>query len=274
MSHSIESVIDRHSEIVALEQLCEHNSEKRILFVEAITGYGKTALMDKFWAYIGTKNLPRAFVELSPHVIDETHILHKIADAWGIEHFCSFRHIVESEPYYDPVLINKNVLVGWGQSKLGIQVSVNENAWNAYIRRLTEAWLEDARNIPSLDSPYFVLMDDYNSAGMDQGDGNLVSRSVERWYEMIFLPRVVRIPHLRLVVSGRKTPRIGRDIETYALRCQLGPIHSVKDWMQFVRHIRGAELPYEAVRAVCIVHDGHPLLLATALLLLCDSWTD
>jgi len=269
------NVIDRQIETAILEQLCELNSTKRILFVEASTGFGKTALIDKFWATLEAKNLPRASISLSPHVIDECQILHRITEAWGIDHFGSFRCILDGGPPSESISIHKNIVVGLGKARPGIQVSIlGDKVWGTYVRRLTEAWFSDIANIPSKTVPHLLLIDDYNSSTSDQGGAGSISSVLERWIELEFLPKAAKVPHLRVIVSGRKTPRIGHDTETYVIRRSLGPIHDVTDWMQFVRGTRGSELPYEAVKAMCLEHKGYPLDLATALVLLCEFWAD
>jgi hypothetical protein len=112
-------------------------------------------------------------------------------------------------------------------------------------------------DLQALKRPLLLLLDTYEQASDDS----------RRWLETQLLPRLDRAPGLVVLIAGHKTPDPGGTVwAPLAEHCELSPIDSVQDWVDYSRRQwPDVTLPRHEIALLAGTAFGNPSLVGTLL---------
>ena len=259
-----EEFVDRTAEMDRFCRMLE-SDEKHIMIVWGDEGMGKTSLRLRMVHECATRSLRKAEVEFGGmRTSDYLHVMRKIRDDVGSEHFNPFSHYVNflTDPNYRPVSVNINVQGGVavadhaqisGSSTGDIAgVVVKDNMLvlpradlavpeNESMMRLTDRFIEGLRAALNV-GPVVVFLDSVEK----------MPSITERWLweELLTAVRDGRLPGIKCVLCAQAQPvQLDRDWRALVEEAQLAPLEA--------EHIEA----YLAKRGVGDVTSRHDLAL-------------
>ncbi len=176
----IEILADYQRESLAFDELCKPTAKQFILFYEAGSGYGKTALLRNCSRRIPGDMMQIAF-NCKERAITIAEFFSRTVNKLGWEGLSEFNERVLS--LYRDVSVNVHDLVQKGDlNRIEIALSA-ESKEDRENRRtmLTEAWFRDVKN---LQNRLLIMVDTFENANSE----------VAEWVCGSFLPRVPEHP--------------------------------------------------------------------------------
>jgi hypothetical protein len=257
--------VNRETELKALCELCAWESEVRILFVHAISGFGKTVLLEEFADQVSADELPHAHIELEAGYSPPT-VLWQLTRRLGIERFPHYGEEINKLGLRKPnVVVSGMLQFGWHQS-VEVAWDVTHEERFAQLQVLSEAWLTDFR-LAFSSRPVILMFDQYNL----ERDNVTVDKTLDLWLRDVLLTSVCHFPSLRIVVAGQQSPRLSQPWKHLCKIYELQPIRDAAAWMKMVKQLDG-KLNQRDIELFCISEKGHPLHIATRLAILCGEW--
>jgi len=256
--------VNRQPELALFEDVLDPRAEKRILFLQAPSGFGKSLLLEQYLARLQAESLPWALIDFKGKGIGPIEFLSRLRDDWGSAHFPRFAQTLAQGP---AVSLADARQFGLGQS---LEVHVGEGAGQRRERiiALTTAWIEDCQAWLAQAGRAVIVVDTYDPVATTEGPVR-VDPELQTWLEVTFLPHVRRTPGLRLILAGKQPPENNIAWEFCCRRHTLGPISDPRDWMALVDALR-IRASLEVVSAYCHSEKGHPVSIATRLSALID----
>lgn len=264
--------VNRHRELALLEDLLHPNTRRRMLFLRAQAGYGKTLLLERYQEHIEEHRHPLAVIDMKVPGLGIIDILTNLCIQWDSEQFLDYQKALQkaSNP---TATIDVQRVFQIGSPQLQVHLGQDPAQRQAQAHQLTESWFDDLRTWLDRNQrlPAVILIDTYNTEDSETQRAT-VDPEVQRWFESSFLTYIQRISAVRLILAGQQIPAANLTWERNCLRHELGPIGDPDDWMPLVSEL-GGSLSREVVSSHCFTAKGHPFVIATSLNLLCTQWS-
>jgi len=263
--------INRNPELKLLDDLLASNADRRILLLQAESGYGKSVLLERYQQRIAEREHDLAVIDLDELRGGAVALLTSAVHQWGSEHFTRFSGVLKTFGATASHQEAKNILQFFGRIEQAQHDSPGLR--ETEIAMLTDAWFEDARDWMSPDRPAVMLVDTYNRVDTVALEGMrtrpaTVDPEMHAWIETAFLAQVRRTPGLRLILAGQQPPERGTTAwERCCRRRPLGPISNPDDWMEYAAAI-GVRVTTRDVSLLCHTEQGHPWRIALRLSML------
>lgn len=235
-------------ERLLFKTLLDSNCPKSILMFRGGSGIGKTTLLNSCLQNVPNHIKPIPF-ELKQATVTVAEVFDRVGEYVGWEHFSYFKNQLASFLDVPTIHIAENRQEGSNN-----QINVALGSEHAEIREhrraeLTKAWFADLRNLPHIT---LLSLDTYEKA----------TTEVKTWVESRFLPRVPRVPKLRVLVAGQEVPD-AQNIEwsSYCEACDLFGISDAQQWLSVVNALDrriDAPDPLSWLAGICYALKGRP----------------
>ena len=235
-------IANRTKEIELFNNIVLGKNPKRILLIEAESGFGKTWLLAKF-KHTLAKNTLCVLVDLKSAQRGIPYIFSRTRHILGWKHFPTLNAAVERY-LSSSIKISDTTMIGKDQQFSVVLSGIDEDTHNFRLTELGEAFFHDLHNIRQ---KIIFLFDSYEKSPTE----------LALWLEGEFFTGVVDTHKLIVVIAGQKVPKPTIEWMDLHQSCCLKAIMESNAWYSYSQNA-GFSLNQDEVKTAMRIFKGQP----------------
>lgn len=213
------TIANRTEELNKFLEMLEVGSSRRILLIEAPTGFGKSELLQRFEQICSDRSLSTVKISLESARRGTEYVLDRIIKRLGSDKFSRYESKKNEFQQW-----TSNINVSNNRLNKDNKIIINSDYKSIYENRLKELQSAFFEDLVAISQTTIILLDTFERAG----------ESLRQWIKDEFLSVVVDNPNLFIVIAGQQVPT-SYPIEwgSSCLRSELPPITDDEAWHSF-----------------------------------------